>query len=344
MSNFPPEWKKHDATWLIWPQNANDWPGKFSTIKWVYAEIVKYLSVSETVRIIVDSETVKVQAEKTLVRTKVDFDNIEFLICKTNRSWIRDSGPFFVFDEKQKIKILDFGFNAWGKYPNWQHDNEVTSKISEYLLLPIENKQKIIFEGGSIDVNGVGTLITTEQCLLSENKQVRNQGFKKKDYEELFRKYFGVTNVLWLGDGIAGDDTNGHVDDLCRFVNPSTVVICEEKNEKDENFYPLKENEERLQSMKIENGSKLEVIPIPMPKARYFEGFRLPASYANFYIANNVVLVPMFNDPNDYRAIGIFSELFSQREVVGINSTDLIWGFGAIHCLTKEQPCSMKFN
>lgn len=333
-----PEWGKHEATWLVWPQNSKDWPGKFSAIKWIYIEIVKYLSESEIVRIIVNSKKIEERVRKDLNRSKVNTKKVQFVIAKTDRSWIRDSGPFFVFDEAQKVKIIDFGFNSWAKYSDWQHDNKVPKKISEYLRLPIENKQEVVLEGGSLDVNGTGALITTEQCLLSENKQVRNEGLKKKDYEELFRECFGVTNVLWLGEGIAGDDTNGHVDDLCRFVSSSTVVVCEEKNENDENFYPIKENKERLQSMRLEDGSKLEVVALPMPEARYFEGFRLPASYTNFYIANNVVLVPTFNDPNDYKTIGVLSEFFPERKVVGINCSDLIWGFGAIHCLTKEQP------
>lgn len=332
-----PEWSNHEATWLVWPQNSKDWPGKFLAVKWVYAEIVRCLSKSEIVRIIVDSETVKTQAKKTLIRSRIDIDNVEFLICKSDRSWIRDSGPFFVFDKDSKISMLDFKFNAWAKYSNWKEDNKLPSKIAEFLHFQIRSVDDIVLEGGSIDLNGKGTLITTEQCLLSKNFQIRNEDLEKEDYENLFRKYFGVSNVLWLGEGIAGDDTNGHVDDLCRFVSPETVVVCEEKNKNDENYHPLNENFEKLQSMKLENGSNVEVISIPLPSPRYFEGIRLPASYANFYIANELVLVPTFNDPNDYTALGVLSELFPKRKVVGINCTDLIWGFGAIHCLTKEQ-------
>ncbi|MGH7885141.1 MAG: agmatine deiminase family protein [Thermodesulfobacteriota bacterium] len=335
---LPPEWEKHEATWLVWPQNSNDWPGKFSPIKWVYAEIVKNICESELVRIVVDSEKVENMVKSILGRADICLDNVEFIIAATDRSWIRDSGPFFVFDEYQNVKMLDFGFNAWAKYSNWHEDNKVPSKIARFLNLPSASKQDVILEGGGIDVNGKGTLITTKQCLLNENKQVRNPGFKKKDYEELFKKYFEITNVLWLGEGIYGDDTNGHVDDLCRFVNPKTVVICEEKNQSDDNYYPLNENIERLEDMKLQDGSRVEVITIPMPMPRYFDSCRLPASYANFYIANEIVLVPTFNDANDYKALGILSELFSEKRVVGINCTDLIWGLGGIHCLTKEQP------
>ncbi len=335
---LPSEWEKHEATWLVWPQNSKDWPGKFSAIKWVYVEIVKYLSESEIVRIIVDSENVEKQVKKTLSRSGIDLDNVEFLICRTNRSWIRDSGPFFVFDKEGRLGILDFSFNAWAKYSNWQYDNKVPLKVADFLGLKCESKKGLVLEGGGLDVNGKGTLITTEQCLLNKSTQVRNKDFEKKNYEELFIKYFGVTNVLWLKEGISGDDTNGHVDDLCRFVNPKTVVICEEKNKEDENYSVLRENRERLQSMKLEDGSNIEVVEIPMPSPRSFEGFRLPASYANFYISNELVLVPTFNDSNDYKAMGIVAELFPKRKVVGINCTDLIWGFGGIHCLTKEQP------
>ncbi len=338
---LPPEWEPHEATWLVWPQNSNDWPGKFGSIKWVYSEIIKNLVPSERIRILVDSEKVRESAEFTLNKSGIYSDQIEFYIIKTDRSWIRDSGSMFVTKDGVPI-ILNFKFNGWAKYKNWEYDNKVPSEISSALGMSkldlTDGENDLILEGGSIDTNGSGTLITTAQCLLNNQTQVRNFGFQRKDYEELFRKYFGIENVLWLGDGIAGDDTNGHVDDLCRFVNRSVVVLSVEDNADDINYVPLKENLERISGMRLEDGFRIEVVKLPMPSPIYFDNERLPASYANFYIANSIVLVPTFNDAKDKYALGIISELFPDRIVVGINSTDLIWGLGAIHCMTKEQP------
>jgi len=338
---LPPEWEPHEATWLVWPQNSNDWPGKFGSIKWVYSEIIKNLVHYEKLRILVDSEKVKKSAEFTLNKPGIYSDQIEFYIIKTDRSWIRDSGPMFVTKDRVPI-ILNFRFNAWAKYKNWEYDNKVPSGISSVLgvskLDLADGGNGLVLEGGSIDVNGSGTLITTAQCLLNNQTQVRNTGFQRKDYEELFRRNFGIKNILWLGKGIEGDDTNGHVDNLCRFVNRSTVALCVEDNADDINYVPLKENLDRISGMRLENGSGIDVVKLPMPSPVYFDNDRLPASYANFYIANSVVLVPTYNDPEDKHALGIISELFPDRRVVGINCIDLIWGLGAIHCLTKEQP------
>ncbi|MBK9098975.1 MAG: agmatine deiminase family protein [bacterium] len=339
--SLPPEWTKHKATWIGWPYNKSDWPGKFSPIPYVYAEIVKYISRGEKVRIFVQSNEHKLKAEKVLKDCDVSLSNVEFFIKKTDRGWLRDSGPMFVKDEKETIAI-DFKFNAWAKYDDYKLDDKIPSFISSKLnlrrIIAEHNGKQVVLEGGAIDTNGKGTLITTEECLLDEKIQIRNPGFTKQDYFEVFKKYFGITNVIWLGKGIVGDDTHGHVDDLCRFVNDDTVVLVSEENPKDENFILLNENRERLQNISLQNGSKLNVVHLPMPSPQIFKRQRLPASYANFYISNYAVLVPTFNDPKDRIALGILSEFFSDRKVIGIHSVDLVWGLGTLHCLTKEQP------
>jgi len=336
-----PEWSLHEATWIGWPYNKSDWPGKFSPIPYVYAEIVKYISRGEVVRIFIQSKEHKLKAEKVLRDSDVSLSNIEFYIKKTDRGWLRDSGPMFV-KEGNEVVALDFKFNAWAKYDDYKLDDKIPVFISEKLKLKrvvAEHKGKqVILEGGAIDSNGKGTLITTEECLLDEKVQTRNPGFTKQDYFEVFKKYFGISNVIWLAKGIVGDDTHGHIDDLCRFVNDNTVVLVSEENSSDETYYLLNENKERLQNISLPNGSKLNVVPLPMPRPQIFKGQRLPASYANFYISNHAVLVPTFNDPNDRIALGIIAELFSDRKVIGIHSVDLVWGLGTLHCLTKEQP------
>ena len=339
---LPAEWEPHEATWLVWPQNVSDWPGKFSGIERVYREIVSHLSESEKVRIIVDPGGTQKRAEGFLRGESTDLVNVEFYECPTDRSWIRDSGPFFARDDSGELSILDFGFNGWAKYSDWENDDLIPGFVAGILHLDSETPtrlgKKIILEGGSIDVNGEGSLITTKQCLLSTDKQVRNPSFEKNDYEAVFSKYFGVTNVLWLNGGIEGDDTNGHVDDICRFTDPETVVSCLEDNPEDQNCFPLRENLEMLQDLRLEDGGKIEIVPLPMPSPLFFDGERLPATYANFYLSNEKVLVPVYNDPKDCEALGILSELFPAKHVVGIDCTDLVWGFGAIHCMTKEEP------
>jgi agmatine deiminase len=343
MNNFklPAEWSPHEATWIGWPYNKSDWPGKFSPIPYVYSEIVKFISRGEKVRIFVQSKEHKLKAEKVLKDCDVSLSNIEFFIKKTDRGWLRDSGPMFVKDGKETA-ALDFKFNAWAKYDDYKLDDKIPSFISEKLNLKrivAEHRGKqVVLEGGAIDNNGKGTLITTEECLLDDKVQTRNPGFTKQDYFEVFKKYFGISNVIWLGKGIVGDDTHGHVDDLCRFVKEDTVVLVSEESSVDENFTLLDENRERLQNIFLPNGSKLNVVPLPMPLPKIFKRQRLPASYANFYISNYAVLVPTFNDPNDKVALGILSELLPDRKVIGIHSVDLVWGLGTIHCLTKEQP------
>jgi len=338
---LPAEWEPHEATWIAWPHNKNDWPGKFSSIKWVYAEIVKNISFGEKVFIIVQSIDHKLKAENVLKSTNTDLSNIDYFIKKTNRGWLRDSAPFFVKDKKS-ITAVDFKFNAWAKYADYKLDDKIPRFISNKLNLKNitaqQNEKAVVLEGGAVDANGRGTLITTEECLLDQKVQVRNIGFTKQDYFEVFKKYLGITNVMWLGKGIAGDDTHGHVDELCRFVNDDTVVLVQEENSSDKNYHPLNENKGRLQNIYLPNNSKLNVVELPTPLPVVFKGRRLPASYANFCISNYAILVPTFNDPNDRIALGILSDLFPGRKVIGIHSVDLLWGLGTIHCLTKEQP------
>ena len=341
---MPAEWETHEATWIGWPHNATDWPGKISTIQWVYGEIVRHLSKSELVRILVNDKAHELKARRVLERIAVELDHIEFVRIPTNRGWTRDFGPVFLKDDslEPEVKIARFQFNAWARYPDWQKDNRIPERVAAKFHIPLvavkQQNRGVVLEGGSIDVNGQGTLLTTEECLLDETVQVRNPGFSRQDYEEVFRRYLGISQVLWLGQGIAGDDTHGHVDDLCRFVDPYTVVLCEEPNPSDDNHRPLAENRERLEGMRGEDGRKIGVIPLPMPAPLFFDGHRLPASYANFYIGNSVVVVPTFNDPKDRVALGILSELFPDRTVVGLHAVDLVWGFGTIHCLTQQQP------
>lgn len=344
---MPAEFEKHSATILGWPHNIEDWPDKFEPIPWVYTEIVKKLAPFEKVVIIYDTDK-RLEGIKTKLKmAEVPEENLIFIKSATDRGWMRDSMPQFV-KAKNEVFGWDFGFNAWAKYDNFKKDTKSSRILLDSLNIPFDipvyNDTKVVLEGGSIDVNGKGTLITTEECLLDPVVQTRNPGFSKFDYEFAFRKFLGVTNVIWLNKGIAGDDTHGHVDDLCRFVNPNTVVICDENNKKDENYKLLKENIERLSSANLEDGSKLEVVLLPMPEPVIFDGMRLPASYANFYIANGTVLVPTFNDPNDRIALGILAELFPKRKVVGIGAVDLVWGLGTLHCLTHEIPFGKNLN
>jgi agmatine deiminase len=338
------EWEPHEATWLGWPHNRTDWPGRFAPIPWVYAEIVKKLVPGEIVRIIVNSREHELSARRILRRTGVELSRVEFLRFPTNRGWTRDFGPAFVRRDgpEPALAVTNFRFNAWAKYPDWKKDVKIHSRAAKALGLtmfsPEIGGRHVVLEGGSIDVNGTGTLLTTEECLLDSTTQVRNPGFTRADLEEMFCDYLGITNVLWLGKGIAGDDTHGHVDDLCRFVGHHTVVLCQERNSSDANFAALQENRERLEDMCAEDGTKIEVVGLPMPAPLIFDSQRLPASYANFYIANAAVLVPTFNDPNDRVALEILSDIFTDRPVIGIHAVDLVWGLGTLHCLTHEQP------
>jgi agmatine deiminase len=310
----------------------------------VYGEIVRKIAPGEIVRILVNSAAHEKQVRDILKRAGVDLKRVQFFRFPTNRGWTRDFGPIFVRRVKPRpeVAIARFRFNAWARYPDWQKDDAIPEEVArrlKYQILPVHYRGRdVVLEGGSIDVNGRGTVLTTEECLLDQKRQVRNPGFSRADTEAVLRDGLGVKNIVWLGKGIAGDDTHGHVDDLCRFVNARTVVLVREKNRSDANYKPLEENWERLRGVLLENGSKIEVVALPMPAPLYFEGVRLPASYANFYITNSAVLVPTFNDPNDRVALGILGELFPGRDVVGIHAVDLVWGFGTLHCLTQQQP------
>ncbi|MBI1808089.1 MAG: agmatine deiminase family protein [Ignavibacteria bacterium] len=341
---MPAEWEKHDATWLGWPHNKSDWPGKFDTIRWVYGEIIRKLSPAEVIRIIINSKEHEQSARRVLTRSGVDLSRVEFFRLPTDRGWTRDFGPMFVRREERQpeVAINNFRFTGWAKYDNWKKDAKIHERVAGALRLrlfhPQVNGKPFVLEGGAIDVNGCGTLLTTEECLLDQETQVRNPGLNREDTERALRDAFGVTNIMWLGRGIAGDDTHGHIDDLARFINPRTIVLCNEKNPSDVNYLATKENRERLDGMHLEDGLKPEVVALPMPAPLVFDGVRLPASYANFYIGNAAVLVPTFNDPNDRIALGILSELITDRPVVGIHAVDLVWGLGTLHCLTQQQP------
>jgi len=399
---MPAEWEPHEATWIGWPHNVTDWPGKFATIPWVYGEIVRKIAPGEKLRVLVNSAQHKAQAQRLLARIGVDPARVEFFRFPTNRGWTRDFGPVFVardagpantaatasgmaggrrlsaafhkYDddasgvrdsgfgvrrtnrrspvflcesrapnpEPREIAIVRFRFNGWAKYPNWRLDDRVPERVAAalgYPLLPARaGDRDFVLEGGSIESNGRGTLVTTEECLLDPKTQVRNPGLSREEIEAALRDNLGVANVLWLGRGIAGDDTHGHVDDVCRFVDPRTVVLCRERNPRDPNYKALEENRERLEGMRLEDGSKIEVVALPMPAPLHFQGQRLPASYANFYISNAALLVPTFNDPNDRVALGALAELITDRPVIGIHAVDLAWGLGTLHCLTQQQP------
>jgi len=343
---MPAEWERHHATWIGWPHNKSDWPGRFGPIPWVYTEIVRKLAPAEIVRILVNSSAHEGAARRALKSAGVSLDRVEFFRFPTNRGWTRDFGPLFVrrSGSSGELAIARFRFNAWAKYPDWKKDDRIPERVAARLELPLfparagRGGRDVVLEGGSIDVNGRGSLLTTEQCLLDPAVQVRNPGLSRSELEAVLRDYVGATNVLWLGKGIAGDDTHGHVDDVCRFVNPGTVVLCRESDLRDANYRPLAENRERLEGMRLEDGSKIDVVDLPMPAPLYFAGQRLPASYANFYSANAAVLVPTFNDPNDRVALGILAELIKDRPVVGVHAVDLVWGLGTIHCLTQQEP------
>jgi agmatine deiminase len=344
---MPAEWEPHEATWIAWPHNPSDWPGRFQPIAWVYADIVRHLARAERVHIIVNDAASRAKAQKLLKQANVPADNIEFQLWPTDRVWTRDSGAIFVRNDKGEIAATDWRFNAWAKYPDWKRDDQVAGKMSRAVgaaswqpLFEVGGKQvRVVLEGGSIDVNGRGTMLTTEECLLSEVQQ-RNPGMGRADIERVFAEYLGVSKVIWLNKGIVGDDTHGHVDDLARFVAPDTALTVIEANRNDENYELLQENLELLRNATDQDGKRLKVVTLQMPAPVVIKGQRVPASYANFYIANGLVLVPTFNDPNDRVALNTIAELFPDRKIVGIHCGDFIWGLGAIHCMTQQQPKS----
>ena len=339
---MPAEWEPHEATWIAWPHNSEDWPGKFGPIAWVYAEIVRNLSRYERVEIIVNDVASEKRAQNVLDRANAINEKVEFHRWATDRVWTRDSGCTFVKKSDQLVAI-SWRFNAWAKYSDWRKDQKIGSLMAKAAgvkkVQAVFEKKRVVLEGGSIDVNGQGMLLTTEECLLSKTQE-RNPGMKRSDYEKVFSECLGVTNVIWLGSGIAGDDTHGHVDDITRFVTPDTVVTAVESDPKDANYEPLRENIRRLRAATDQDGNELAIVELPMPRPIIFDKRGLPASYANFYVANGLVLVPVFNDPNDRIALDALADVFPDREIVGIYCGDLIWGFGAIHCMTQQQPAA----
>jgi agmatine deiminase len=344
---MPAEWETHAATWLAWPHHQADWPGKMEAIRWVYGEMARKISPGEAVRLLVRHPAEQKFAASYLKRAGCDLKNIRFIVHPTNRGWMRDTGPIFVRkseigNRKSEIAIVHFHFNAWARDNHWRKDRKIPEMaarlLREKLFRAEFDGKPFILEGGGIEVNGRGTLLTTEECYLHPTVQVRNPGMTRAQYDDTFKKYLGVKNPLWLLKGPAGDDTHGHIDDICRFVNRKTLVLIREKNPRDINYKPLAENWERVRDFRLEDGSRPEIVPLPMPAPLCFGGRRLPASYANFYIANACVIVPTFNDRNDRVALGILGELFRDRPVVGIHAVDLVLGSGSLHCLTQQQP------
>jgi agmatine deiminase len=345
---MPAEWEPHEATWLAWPHNPDDWPGKFQTIPWVYAEIVRLLSAHELVHILVNDAKAERRAQGILEHAGAKLDRVAFHQWPTNRSWTRDSGPIFVRNPEGRVGLTNWRFSAWAKYSDWQLDDQVPGHVAELLGLPewqpsVElpdgSTHRLVLEGGSIDTNGAGALLTTEECLLSSVQQ-RNPGVSREQLERAFHDFLGIDQVIWLGCGIAGDDTHGHIDDISRFVAPATIVTAVEPDESDPNHAPQAENLARLKAARTLSGKQLTLVELPMPRPVVFRGQRLPASYANFYIANDLVLVPTFHDPNDRVALNILAELLPGREVIGIHSVDLVWGLGTLHCMTQQQPAA----
>jgi agmatine deiminase len=340
---MPAEWEPHEGTFLGWPHELTDWPGKFAPIPWAFAEIVRQLARVERVFLLIENRRAESRVRTILKKSHANLENLRFLRIPTDRGWMRDSGPICVANSKTGVAFNHFVFNGWAKYPNHKKDAQVVTRANRWLrrklFWPEKNGRRVVLEGGSIDVNGRGTLLTTEECLQSK-MQERNPGFTKSDYEQVFRDYLGVTNVLWLRKGIAGDDTHGHVDDLTRFVNPTTVVTIIEEDRSDANYAALRENLALLEAMKDQDGKPLRVETLPMPAPVCFDEQRLPASYANFYIANKIVLVPVFNDANDRIALNTLAKLFPDRQVVGIYCRDLVLGLGTIHCMTQQLPAS----
>jgi agmatine deiminase len=338
---MPAEWAPHDATWLAWPHNVRDWPGRFAPIPWVYAEIVRNVGRGETVRLLVDDAAGEARARRVLERAGVGLAPVSFHRFRTDRVWTRDSGPIFVLRGGEKA-IARFRFDAWSKYPDWKNDVKLPERAAKALRVPLlpvrRGGREVVLEGGAIDVNGGGTILVTEECLLDPEVQVRNPGFGRADYEAVFGDVLGAPNAIWLGKGIAGDDTHGHVDDLARFVGPRTIVLCREPDGRDANHRALEENRERLEGARLEDGTRPEVVFLPMPRPVVFDGQRLPASYANFYVCNAAVLVPTFDDANDRIALGTLAELIRDRPVIGIHALDLVWGLGTLHCLSQQEP------
>jgi len=334
--HFPAEWHPHTATWLSWPHKEASWPGKIGLIYSRYAEFVKVLTEGELVRINVVDEQMMAFAKQQLLAAGVDMSRVEFFEFATNDAWCRDHGPAFLINEETKQKaIVDWNYNAWGnKYPPYDLDDVIPTKIGAHFGLPVYHPG-IVMEGGSVDFNGKGTILTSTACLLNPN---RNPHLNQQQIEEYLCNYYGAEQILWINDGIIGDDTDGHIDDTARFVNEDTVVAVVEENKNDENYHLLQENLQMLKGMRLLNGKQLNIIELPMPEPIFYEGQRLPASYANFYIANSAVIMPTYRGANDDRALDILQQCFPGKKVVGIDSTDIIWGLGSFHCLSQQEP------
>jgi agmatine deiminase len=328
---MPAEWEPHEATWLAWPHERSDWPGKFTPIQWVYCDIVNKLSREEKVRILIEDEDLEQKASAALAKSGVNLSAVQFFHHRTNRSWTRDYCPIFIRNSHGAVAITNWEFNGWAKYSDWQEDNSIPEFLSERLNIE-QWRPGIVLEGGSIDVNGAGVLLTTEECLLGQWVQVRNPGLSREDLERNFSDYLGIGQTIWLKNGIAGDDTHGHIDDVARFVNQDTIVVAAEADPSDSNYEPLSEN------LNLLRATQFKVVTLPMPAPVDFSGQRLPASYANFYIAKRIVLVPTFTDPNDRVALNTLAELFPGRQVIGIHCRDLVLGLGTLHCMTMQQP------
>ena len=341
---LPAEWEPHRATWLAWPHEASDWPGKLDAVRWCYADLIRHLADAEPVEIIVPTRDVERRARSRLARAGASANRLGWHRWATDRSWLRDSGGTFVVDATTgSPALVDWRFTAWARYPNWQRDNRLPTRIAAARGIPRlpatrpDTGRPMVLEGGAIDVNGAGAVLTTEQCLLDPSVQPRNPGLGRDQIETAFADRLGITDVIWLGRGIVGDDTHGHVDDVARFVATDVVVAAVEPDPDDPNHRPLADNLERLTSARV-RGRPLTIVPLPMPRPLWFAGQRLPASYLNFYVANGVVLVPTFNDPADRTALDRLAELFPDREIRGIHALDLVWGLGTLHCLTLQEP------
>jgi len=343
---MPAEWEKQESTLIAWPHNKEDWPGRFNNIPDVFAQIIAHISKVQKVNLLIQNKSNKSEILMSIKKFKGIDKNIFIIVKKTDRVWIRDSGPIYLINKhKTKKIILNWKFNAWAKYKDYLNDNSINKKIIKLKKIKcispkykIKNKTKdIVLEGGAIDVNGLGCLMATKECLLSK-VQERNPGLKKIEIENIFKAYLGINKVIWLNKGIVGDDTHGHIDDIARFISKDKIFLAYEKNKKDKNFKALRENYRILNKTTDQNNKKLKIIKIPMPKAIYIDHMRVPASYLNFYIANKIVLVPVFNNPNDKVVLKIFKKYFKKRKIIAINCIDLIWGFGAIHCMTQQEP------
>jgi agmatine deiminase len=340
---MPAEWEPHRATWIAWPHHEPDWPGKFEPIPWVYAEIARAIAMHEPVEILCHSEAVVESARGMLTAHGARLDRIRLHVVPTDRVWLRDSAPIAVHDASSDVVLLDWKFTAWAKYDNWSLDDRVGAAVASMTGLRREEPrtqdgERIVLEGGGIDVNGAGLLLVTEEWLLSD-AQVRNPGLSRMDYEQIFATWLGIDRTIWLGEGCVGDDTHGHIDDVARFVTPDTIVLAVEPDPTDDNHARSMDNLHRLERASQAPGvAALRIVTLPFPRAVTMLGERLPASYANFYLANGVVLVPTFNDPNDRVALDTLANLLPSHRIVGIHAVDLVWGLGTLHCLTQQEP------